>query len=49
MIEALAASMGLAPTEPSFWMPLAFMTLLALIIAAGIVMDGFDIGVGILV
>lgn len=49
MIEALAASMGLAPGEPSFWMPLAFMALLALIIAVGIVMDGFDIGVGILV
>lgn len=49
MIDALAASMGLAPGEPSFWMPLAFMGLLALIIALGIVMDGFDIGVGILV
>ena len=49
MIDALAASMGLAPTEPSFWMPLAFMLVFVLIIGAGIVFDGFDIGVGILV
>ena len=49
MIEALAGSMGLAPGEPSFWMPLAFMLMLFLIIVAGVVLDGFDIGVGILV
>ncbi len=49
MIDTLAASMGLAASEPSFWMPLAFMLLLFLVIAAGTLLDGFDIGVGILV
>jgi len=49
MIETLAASMGLAPGDPAFWMPLSFMLLLFLVIAAGTVFDGFDIGVGILV
>ena len=49
MIDTLAASMGLAASDPAFWMPLAFMFLLFLAVAAGTVFDGFDIGVGILV
>lgn len=48
MIAMLAASQGLSPDDPSFWMPLAFMALLFLVIAAGMVLDGFDLGVGIL-
>ncbi|CAB3680620.1 cytochrome d ubiquinol oxidase subunit II [Achromobacter ruhlandii] len=48
MIAMLAASQGLSPDDPSFWMPLAFMGLLFVVIAAGVVLDGFDLGVGIL-
>ncbi|OZI71512.1 cytochrome d ubiquinol oxidase subunit II [Bordetella genomosp. 12] len=48
MIATLAASLGLSPEDPTFWMPMVFMGLLMLLIAAGIVLDGFDIGVGIL-
>ncbi|MDQ8032746.1 cytochrome d ubiquinol oxidase subunit II [Bordetella genomosp. 1] len=48
MIATLAASLGLAPDDPMFWMPMVFMGLLLLLIAAGIVFDGFDLGVGIL-
>ncbi|KAG1249954.1 hypothetical protein G6F65_018920 [Rhizopus arrhizus] len=39
---------GLSPEDPSFWMPLAFMGLLFVVIAAGMVLDGIDLGVGIL-
>ncbi|MEI2417469.1 cytochrome d ubiquinol oxidase subunit II [Orrella sp. JC864] len=49
MIELLAAAMGLAADDPAFWMPLLFMGLLFLLIAAGTLLDGIDIGVGILV
>ena len=42
MIAMLAASQGLNPDDPSFWMPLAFMALLFVVIAAGVVLDGFD-------
>ena len=35
MIAMLAASQGLSPDDPSFWMPLAFMALLFVVIAAG--------------
>jgi len=48
MIDALAASLGLGPSDPAFWMPLVFMAILVLLIAASIVFDGFDIGVGLL-
>lgn len=44
----LAGLQGVSPDDPSFWMPLAFMGLLFALICAGIVFDGFDIGVGIL-
>jgi len=48
MIDQLAASMGMAPGDPSFWMPLLFMTLLYALLAGGVVLDGFDVGVGLL-
>lgn len=48
MIAMLAASLGLQPDDPAFWMPMIFMLLLLLLIVAGIVFDGFDIGVGLL-
>jgi len=48
MIATLAAALGLTPDDPAFWMPMVFMGLLLLLIAAGIVLDGFDIGVGLL-
>ena len=48
MIATLAASMGLNPGDAAFWMPLAFMGMLFLLVLAGTVFDGFDIGVGIL-
>lgn len=48
MIDTLALAMGLSPTSPDFWLPLAFMALLFVIVLAGTVLDGFDIGVGCL-
>jgi len=48
MIHALAASLGIPPTDPSFWMPLVFMALLYVLMAGGAVLDGFDLGVGLL-
>ncbi len=48
MIDMLAASLGVNANDPTFWMPLVFMGLLFLLIAGGIVLDGFDLGVGML-
>ena len=48
MIEMLSASLGINANDPTFWMPLVFMGLLFLLIAGGVVLDGFDIGLGIL-
>lgn len=48
MIESLALAMGLSPYDPDFWMPLAFMGALFVLVLAGVVLDGFDIGVGCL-
>ncbi|CAM3915611.1 cytochrome d ubiquinol oxidase subunit II [Bordetella tumulicola] len=48
MIAALAASLGVSANDPTFWIPLVFMGLLFLLIAGGVVLDGFDIGVGML-
>ncbi|MFC4273734.1 cytochrome d ubiquinol oxidase subunit II [Achromobacter aloeverae] len=45
---SLAASLGLSPDDPGFWMPLAFMAMLFILILAGTVLDGFDLGVGML-
>lgn len=49
MIDALAASLGLSASAPSFWMPLLMMALLFVLILGGALFDGFDIGVGVLV
>jgi cytochrome d ubiquinol oxidase subunit II len=49
MIAALAASLGLSPSDPAFWMPLVLGGLLFRVILAGTVFDGFDLGVGILI
>lgn len=48
MIESLALALGMDAGEPAFWLPLMFMGLLFLIVLAGTVLDGFDIGVGCL-
>jgi cytochrome d ubiquinol oxidase subunit II len=48
MIATLAASLGLAVTQPAFWMPLLMMVLLLALILGGTLFDGFDIGVGVL-
>lgn len=48
MIQSLAIALGLAPTDPAFWLPLFFLALLMLTIIAGTLLDGFDIGVGCL-
>ena len=46
MIDTLALALGLQPQSPEFWLPLAFMGLLFVMVLAGVVLDGFDIGVG---
>lgn len=48
MIDSFANLVGLGATDPAFWMPLAFLLLFFLVILAGTVLDGFDIGVGVL-
>jgi len=48
MIERLAQSLGVMPDAPSFWLPLVFMAALVVIIVGGVILDGFDIGVGLL-
>ncbi len=48
MIDLLAAAMGLNASDPSFWMPLLFMGLLFALIVAGTLLDGIDLGVGIM-
>ena len=48
MIAELAATLGLDVFQPVFWMPLLMMALLSVLIAGGVVFDGFDIGVGVL-
>lgn len=48
MIDTLANALGLGAHDPAFWMPLLFGALFFLIVVAGTVLDGFDIGVGCL-
>lgn len=48
MIDTLALALDLNPDAPDFWLPLAFMGLLFMVVLAGTVLDGFDIGVGCL-
>ncbi|WP_414708268.1 cytochrome d ubiquinol oxidase subunit II [Pusillimonas sp.] len=48
MVDTLVELLGFSAEDPAFWMPLVFMGLLFSIVAAGVVLDGFDIGVGCL-
>lgn len=48
MIDTLTGALGLNAHEAAFWMPLLMIGLLFAIVAAGSMLDGFDIGVGCL-
>ena len=48
MISTLAGSMGMAVTDAAFWMPLLLMGMLFLLTLGGLLFDGFDVGVGLL-
>src|SRR5690625_1432235 len=53
MIEFLAAALGLSVSEPAFWLPLLFFALFLLVLfvlwsVLGVLLGGFDIGVGCL-
>ncbi|MFW8565294.1 cytochrome d ubiquinol oxidase subunit II [Orrella sp. 11846] len=48
MIGTLAASMGLAATDPMFWMPLMLFAFVMFLLAGLVVLDGFDVGCGLL-
>lgn len=48
MIATLASLLGFGAYDPSFWMPLLLITVLFFIFIAGVVLDGFDLGVGCL-
>jgi len=48
VIAHLALSLGVNPDDPSFWLPLVFMAALVALIVAGAILDGFAIGVGLL-
>lgn len=46
MIESLANAVGLEASNPQFWLPLLFLALLVVVVLAGMLLDGFDLGVG---
>lgn len=48
MIQHLAISLSLSPSDPAFWLPLAFLAVFCATVVAGTLLDGFDIGVGCL-
>lgn len=48
MIETLAGSLGLNSYDPGFWMPLLCFVVFLGVCIAGAVLDGFDLGVGML-
>ena len=48
MIGTLTAALGLGAQDPAFWMPLAMMAVLLIVLMAGVLLDGFDLGVGCL-
>src|SRR5690606_7005617 len=48
MIDTLAGSLGLNSYDPGFWMPLLCFTVFLGVSIAGAVLDGFDLGVGML-
>jgi cytochrome d ubiquinol oxidase subunit II len=47
-MSSYAASLGLLPTDPAFWMPLLLLTLTSIMVLGTIIFDGFDMGVGLL-
>src|SRR5690625_3325342 len=48
MIEFLVAALGLSVSEPAFWLSLLSFALFWLVSVLGVLLDGFDIGVGCL-
>ncbi|HLR30636.1 MAG TPA: cytochrome d ubiquinol oxidase subunit II, partial [Paenalcaligenes sp.] len=49
MIDFLAAALGVSASDPFFWLPLLFFALFVLVSFLGMLLDGFDIGVGCLI
>jgi len=47
-MSSYAASLGLLPTDPAFWMPLLLLIITALMVLGTVIFDGFDMGVGLL-
>lgn len=48
MIETLSAAMGLAVSDPVFWMPLVLITLVTVLLLGLVLLDGIALGVGLL-
>lgn len=48
IVDTLVKLLGFSAEDPTFWLPLVFMALLFAVVVAGVVLDGFDIGVGCL-
>lgn len=48
MIHNLASTLGLPATDPVFWLPLSFFGLFIILTLFGLVLDGFDVGLGCL-
>ncbi len=48
MIDTLVKLLGISAHDPAFWMPLVFFVVLYTLLAACVMLDGFDIGVGCL-
>lgn len=48
MIESLSASMGIVATDPAFWMPLALMLLVTVLLLGLLLLDGIALGTGLL-
>lgn len=48
MIASLSASMGLAASDPVFWMPLALLLLVTTLLLGLVLLDGIALGVGLL-
>src|SRR5699024_12719607 len=49
MIDFLVAALGVSASDPVFWLPLLFFALFVLVSFLGMLLDGFDIGVGCLI
>lgn len=49
MIDFLVAALGVSASDPVFWLPLLFFALFMLVSFLGMLLDGFDIGVGCLI